>query len=226
MEPDYAALAAAVAMRRKVLGLTQSSLARRGGPAKRTVYRIESSWYANHGGEMSHATLDALDTALQWSPGSASRVLYYHDRPLPIEQATPSDAERLSQYRDWSHALHGAAASLDKGDLGGATDDLRKVAAELDQVVDAATRADEQRRKAAQADAFTDILQQLRADGKVLSPVMETAFGEFLVHPPGEIDEDVSYRRWLLGRDQVTPEQETAFHQRYVEAVGPTPPEE
>lgn len=69
---DWARLAREVETRRKWLQLSQSGLARRGGPSHETVRLIEKQgrpWFRD-------LTLSQLDRALAWQPGIAAQIAY------------------------------------------------------------------------------------------------------------------------------------------------------
>lgn len=72
MTPDYAALGSAVKARRGELGnLSQGGVAERGGPSELTVRKIEQA----RNGPYRPQTLDALDVALGWKPGTCAAIL-------------------------------------------------------------------------------------------------------------------------------------------------------
>lgn len=226
-DPDYGALADAVVSRRKLLNLKQADLRARGGPHQRTLVRIESRWYETANADVSSATLDSLDVSLRWVPGSAARTLMSGAAPVPLETATDSaDQDRLAQFRAWHQTLERIGDHIERGiDVDAVTDDLRRITAEVGRVVDATEHAELQRRRDAQAEAFTGILEKLRRDGDTLSGVMETAFSEYL-HPSvdGSVkdDDDVYYRLWLLGRFSATDEQAKAFERRFAHSATQT----
>ncbi|WP_411815538.1 helix-turn-helix domain-containing protein [Gordonia sp. SND2] len=83
MANDVARLGAAIAERRRQLGLSQIEVWQRGGPSNSTLTRIENGL----GDPPSSATLRKLDVALDWQSGSAARALDGGD-PVARPQAT------------------------------------------------------------------------------------------------------------------------------------------
>lgn len=148
--------------------------------------------------------------------------------PIPLETATDSaDQDRLAQFRAWHRTLERIGDHIERGiDVDAVTDDLRRITAELGRVVDATEHAELQRRRDAQAEAFTGILEKLRRDGDTLSGVMETAFSEYLqpsVDGSVKDNDDVYYRLWLLGRfSAATDEQAKAFERRFAHSATQT----
>ncbi len=79
------ALAEAVKARRAELGLTHEDVLAADGPSGVTLTKIESA----KGSPPRALTLKRLDTALQWEPGSAARVLS-GGTPLPVRMTPPA----------------------------------------------------------------------------------------------------------------------------------------
>lgn len=69
---DWARLAHEVVTRRQWLQLSQSGLARRGGPSHETVRLVERQGRES----FRDLTLSQLDRALQWKSGIASQIVY------------------------------------------------------------------------------------------------------------------------------------------------------
>lgn len=85
-------LAEAVRQRRGYLGLAQGDLAEVGGPSIVTVGQIERCAIQ----QPQTGTLKKIDTALQWAPGSAARILAGGE-PVPLEQPKRPTAQEASE---------------------------------------------------------------------------------------------------------------------------------
>lgn len=77
-----------VLQRRTDLGLSRDQVAQRGGPSDTTLVRIEFPTEATS--LPKRATLDRLDVALAWAPGSAEAVLNRGEQPTPLREAPAS----------------------------------------------------------------------------------------------------------------------------------------
>lgn len=73
--PKSRRLASAMRLRREDLGLTQRGLKSLGGPSHQSVLDFESAKIPVN---PQSRTFDAIDTALQWTPGTA-RMILHHD---------------------------------------------------------------------------------------------------------------------------------------------------
>jgi hypothetical protein len=96
VEKDWQRLAQAVADRRRQLGLSQDGIRQAGGPSDVVVARIE----ANDAPHPRDDTINKLDVALEWEPGSARSVLA-GGQPRPTERSVDltdmSDDELLAE---------------------------------------------------------------------------------------------------------------------------------
>ncbi len=124
-------LAEAVKARRKELGLDQADIRQLGGPSASIVSAIEN----NHQTQLSPRLRRGLDEALQWEPGSVSRVLA-GGQATAINPASPTDPGVLDPQR-WG----GAAPLIAKVEqvqlaLNGLTFDVRETDLRDPSVVD------------------------------------------------------------------------------------------
>lgn len=94
MDPNWAALAAAIKKRRKTLRYSQDALAKAADLSRSTIQKLEWATAEN----VEHETMTKLESGLEWAAGSVNAVLNGGDPTLAPE--TPSDAARLeSRYR-------------------------------------------------------------------------------------------------------------------------------
>ncbi|MUL48359.1 helix-turn-helix domain-containing protein [Mycobacterium sp. CBMA293] len=144
-------LAAAVKARRNELGLTQADVGWLGGPSPAIVGAIEN----NRATQLSPRLRRGLDEALQWEPGSVSRVLAGGE-VTAINPVSPTDPGVLDPKRWGSAAPLIAEVDQVQRALNGLSLDVRKADTYDPAVVAWITRS-----VALMAAAQTDILRTL-----------------------------------------------------------------
>lgn len=93
---NWARLAREVTARRKWLQMSQSGLARRGGPSHETVRLIERQGRES----FRDLTLSQLDRALQWKPGIANEIVYGNPPADPRKWEADISAEDIAAQAD------------------------------------------------------------------------------------------------------------------------------
>lgn len=138
------------------LGVTQAEFNRRGGPSDTTLRKILDGSEVG----ISARTLNGLDRALDWTPGSAARTLTGGD-PTPMSHKA---GEFLTKLRHPQHANR-VADALDDGDadLIGVLDELL----ETGQLPDGAQAQLERLRDDATIKRFPELYAALRRGGKL-----------------------------------------------------------
>lgn len=200
--------------RRRFLGLTTVEVAEAGGPSKPTMHRLESG----RARRPDTATLNKLDLALKWVPGSAAKALDGGD-PTPLEDDRRVIFPELvrpvvaTEYgvmlsMETLGALTEAVQSLRSADLS----EAENATEELSSIADRLLRA----WIIAQAEAW-------KAQGDLQSNdvLVTRMLGSSLHRAPGpsataEDIEDVGYLRWLIGRvANPSPEEEARWRERW-----------
>lgn len=212
--PPLAFLADAVTTRRRALGLTRIGLHDAGGPSDSTMSRIE-----NPTGSTTYprpSTLDRLDNALRWKPGSAAGCLDLRD-PLPLEDAESSTpVTDLPREEQEAPANSGASDPLDFDYVAVPVDVLRDGLMLIQQNLtpaDIAGGATALRRliqfaqKLSAAHA-TEVLERLGGPGRPIPGFLQITFAPYLLEdapfdePSEQQRDDQRYRRWLVGVDE------------------------
>lgn len=86
-------LARYVRDRRAALEMSQADIAAVGGPSTETMRLVENARRPTYG----NATLNRLDKALNWEPGSARRALLAGQPPIPRRVPRPAhDSDQLA----------------------------------------------------------------------------------------------------------------------------------
>lgn len=217
--PPLAFLADAVTTRRRALGLTRIGLHEAGGPSDSTMSRIENPTVSTAYPRPS--TLDRLDTALRWKPGSAAGCLDLRE-PVPVEDVeAPVVAIDPAAHGGSDHPVGVAGSSdpLDFDYVAVPVDVLRDGlmiiqqnltpadipggASALGQLIQFA-----QKLSAAHA---TEVLERLGGPGRQMPGFLQITFAPYLLEeapfdePSEQQRDDQNYRRWLVGAaDDVT----------------------
>ncbi|MCT1885775.1 helix-turn-helix domain-containing protein [Dietzia cinnamea] len=221
MSDEQRRLGEHVAARRLALGLSYTQVHQQGGPSDTRTRAIENGT----GPALRSSTLDKLDTALRWAPGSARAVLNGGD-PVPLPASpTKENVPRMS---------------LDEGKFLVSNNEIAQMVAslrELDrqfQSANNAVLADPELHGAYIRHTgvvstivghwVTGLLERNVHADHSLPPILELALGPYLdaemTHDRSDAEEQL-YRRWLAGRDvPLSPEQRAAFSQR-LEAARP-----
>ncbi|MEW1938426.1 hypothetical protein AB0331_13790 [Dietzia maris] len=220
MSDEQRRLGEYVAARRLALGLSYAQVHQQGGPSDTRTRAIENGT----GPALRSSTLDKLDLALRWAPGSARAVLN-GDEPVPAPAPTKNDVPRMS---------------LDEGEFTVSNNEIAQMVAslrELDrqfQSANNAVLADPELHGAYVRHTsvvstivghwVTGLLERNVHADHSLPPILELALGPYLdaemIHDRSDADEQL-YRRWLAGRDvPISPAQRAAFSQR-LEAARP-----
>ncbi|AZI65522.1 MULTISPECIES: hypothetical protein [Rhodococcus] len=201
-----------VAKRRSALGLNRKQVQQNGGPSDTKLAAIESG---DSDARMHSSTLEKLDTALQWVPGSASRALSGGEpTPLssqgealrfgPNEVAVPIvDLTSLIRATD---TLNMALLDLDSP-----SDDVKSSFAELSAVVSRLTLI-----------KVIDLFERNAGPDHPPPPNLDLIFGTHLNQPaerqgadPTDL-EDRLYLRWLAHRRvNIDAATEHRFRQRW-----------
>lgn len=220
MSDEQRRLGEYVAARRLALGLSYAQVHQQGGPSDTRTRAIENGT----GPALRSSTLDKLDLALRWVPGSARAVLN-GDEPVPAPAPAKNDVPRMS---------------LDEGEFTVSNNEIAQMVAslrELDrqfQSANNAVLADPELHGAYVRHTsvvstivghwVTGLLERNVHADHSLPPILELALGPYLdaemIHDRSDADEQL-YRRWLAGRDvPISPAQRAAFTQR-LEAARP-----
>lgn len=197
-----------VLSRRRGLGLTRDQVRAAGGPSDTRLASIEEGL----GPAPTPSTLQKLDAALQWTPGSAAAI---QRGGTPTELASgrePATLIGVSQV---------AVAADELADLISATDRLESEIRSQHRTseVDGAV-ANLRRAVSALAGRWaTDLLERNAGTAGVISPVIELAMGHLLDAPVDDTPEpertERLYRRWLTKRDvSLREEQRAQFENR------------
>lgn len=220
MSDEQRRLGEYVAARRLALGLSYAQVHQQGGPSDTRTRAIENGT----GPALRSSTLDKLDLALRWAPGSARAVLN-GDEPVPAPAPTKNDVPRMS---------------LDEGEFTVSNNEIAQMVASLREL----DRQFQSANNAVLADPelhgsyvrhtsvvstivghwVTSLLERNVHADHSLPPILELALGPYLdaemIHDRSDADEQL-YRRWLAGRDvPISPAQRAAFSQR-LEAARP-----
>ena len=203
-----------VAARRRSLGLSYLEVQQQGGPSDTRTRAIENGT----GPELRSSTLQKLDVALRWAPGSARSILS-GGSPVP---RPPVDSPVQPR------------ASLVEGDFVVSNSEIAEMVAslrELDRQFQSANNAviaDPELHNAYVRHTsvvstivghwVTSLLERNYRAGQDLPAILELALGPYLdaemVHDRSDADEQL-YRRWLAGRDvPMSREQREMFMQR------------
>lgn len=206
-----------VAARRLSLGLTYAQIQQRGGPSDTRTRAIENGT----GPALRSSTLDKLDVALRWEPGSA-RTVFAGGDPTPAADPAKS-APRMS---------------LDDGGFTVSNHEVAQMVASLREL----DRQFQSAKNAVVADPelhgaylrhtgvvstlvghwVTGLLERNVHADHTLPPMLELALAPYLdaemVHDRSDADEQL-YRRWLAGRDvPISPAQREVFTHRLDDA--------
>ncbi len=214
--PPLAFLADAVTTRRRALGLTRIGLHEAGGPSDSTMSRIETPTASTTYPRPS--TLDRLDVALRWKPGSAAGCLDLRD-PVPVEDIAGLPAavtEPPTQGDSEAPAYTGASDPLDFDYVAVPVDVLRDglmliqqnlTPADIAGVANALRRLIQFAQKLSAAHA-TEVLERLGGPGKPIPGFLQITFAPYLLEdapfdePSDQQRDDQRYRRWLVGADE------------------------
>lgn len=97
MDPNWAALAAAIKKRRKTLRYSQSALAKAAGLSRSTIQKLEWATAEN----IEHETMIKLESGLEWGAGSVNAVLGGGNAAqLTKIPSDPADLERRYRHSE------------------------------------------------------------------------------------------------------------------------------
>lgn len=221
MSDGLARLGKEVAARRHALGLSYAQVQKRGGPSDTRMSGIENST----GPAPRASTLQKIDLALNWTPGSAQAVLDGGD-------PTPTPASSAAAARDSSMSLGEGHFAVSNNEIAQIVASLRRLDHEF-QTAGNAVIADPNLHGAYLNHTavvstivghwVTNLLERNVEPGQPLPPMLELALGPYLdaevVHDRSDLDEQL-YRRWLAGREvKLTAAQRAAFTARHERAT-------
>ncbi len=161
MANDVERLGRYVADRRKDLGLSQIDVWHKGGPSNSTLTGIENGTAKS----VSTSTLRKLDTALNWTPGSARSVLSGQEiiGEVTVPKQTDQSEATAAEPRDpgeWSMKVHPVPET------------------EILNLIFASSRLAVVAGRAEQGSASADeLVQAARVMGDAVQPVIESFFG-------------------------------------------------
>lgn len=221
MSDEQRRLGELVAARRLALGLSYTEVHNQGGPSDTRTRAIENGT----GPALRSSTLDKLDVALRWEPGSARAILRGGD-PVPVP--TPTTKHSVPRM-----ALAEGGFTVSNHEIAQMVASLRELDRQF-QSANNAVLADPELHGAYVRHTsvvstivghwVTSLLERNVHAGHSLPPILELALGPYLdaemIHDRSDADEQL-YRRWLAGRDvPISPAQRAEFSQR-LEAARP-----
>ncbi|NLE82412.1 MAG: helix-turn-helix domain-containing protein [Rhodococcus sp.] len=208
METTPGRLGDYVLSRRRGLGMTRDAVRAAGGPSDTRLASIEEGT----GPAPTPSTLRKLDTALQWTPGSAATVQ---------RGGTPTELVSSSEPATFTGVSQVAVAADELANLIGATDRLEAEMRSQHRTaeVDGALANLRVAVSALAGRWATDLLERNAGAAGYVSPVIELAMGHLLDAPVDGTPEpertERQYRRWLAQRDvTLTGEQREQFEKR------------